>query len=71
MKKTTVPKMKLRGRDEASKEKEENVEEEEEEGMEDLEAMALQFLAGYYQALAGSRESRDPGILCQPKSRDF
>ena len=23
------------------------------------------------QALAGSRESRDPGILRQPKSRDF
>ena len=50
MKKTTVPEMKLRRRDEALKEKEENVEEEEEEDMEDLEdleAMALQFLAGY------------------------
>ena len=47
MKKTTVPEMKLRRRDEALKENEENMEEEEEEGMEDLEAMALQFLAGY------------------------
>ena len=51
LKKTTVPEMKLRRRDEASKENEENVEEEEEEGMEDLEAMALQFLAGYYHII--------------------
>ena len=27
--------------------------------------------APHQQALAGSRESRDPGILRQPKSRDF
>ena len=51
MKKTTVPEMKLRRRDEALKENEENVEEEEEEDMEDLEAMALQFLAGYYHII--------------------
>ena len=51
MKKTTVPEMKLRRRDEALKENEENMEEEEEEGMEDLEAMALQFLAGYYHII--------------------
>ena len=54
VKKTTVPEMKLRRRDEALKENEENMEEEEEEGMEDLEdleAMALQFLAGYYHIL--------------------
>ena len=51
VKKTTVPEMKLRRRDEALKENEENVEEEEEEDMEDLEAMALQFLAGYYHII--------------------
>ena len=51
LKKTTVPEMKLRRRDEALKENEENVEEEEEEDMEDLEAMALQFLAGYYHII--------------------
>ena len=54
VKKTTVPEMSLRRRNEALKENEENVEEEEEEGMEDLEdleAMALQFLAGYYHII--------------------
>ena len=31
----------------------------------------LQYNLGHDQALAGSRESRDPGICSQPKSRDF